>query len=93
MSLTSSHLCIFVFVSIAIADGSKKNIAVIYVRVFLYFMVSGLPCRSLFRFEFMLVYGVKRMFSVHSFICSCPVSPALVVEQAVFSIVYSFVID
>jgi len=41
----------------------------------------------------MLVYGVKRMFSVHSFICSCPVSPALVVEQAVFSIVYSFVID
>ena len=32
LSLTRSHLFIFVFISITLGDGSKKNIAEIYVK-------------------------------------------------------------
>ena len=34
LSLIRSHLFIFVFISITLGDGSKKDIAAIYVRVF-----------------------------------------------------------
>ena len=32
LSLIRSHLFIFVFISIALGDGSKKDIAVIYIK-------------------------------------------------------------
>ena len=44
------------------------------------FIVSGLTFGSLFNFEFIFVYGV-----FHSFTCSCPVSPASFIEEAVFA--------
>ena len=53
------------------------------------FIVSGLTFGSLINFEFIFVYGV-----FHSFTCSCPVSPASFIEEAVFApsyIIASFV--
>ena len=49
------------------------------------FIVSGLISRSLIHLEFIFVYGVKRVFSFHSFPCGCPVFPAPLIEQAVLS--------
>ena len=60
------------------------------------FMVSSVTFRSLIHFEFIFVYGVKKIFLFHSFMCSCPVFPELLIEEAVFSPLYiltSFVID
>ena len=56
-------------------------------------IVSGLTFRSLIHFEFIFVYGVREF---HSFTCSCPVFPAPLIEEAVFSSVYmlaSFIKD
>ena len=60
------------------------------------FMVSSVTFRSLIHFEFIFVYGVKKIFLFHSFMCSCPVFPELLIEEAVFSPLYiltSFVVD
>ena len=69
LSLIRSHLFIFVFVSIILGDGSKKNIAVIYVKArsmfsFRSFMVSSLIFRSLIHFEFIFVYGIRECSNV-----------------------------
>ena len=59
-------------------------------------MVSGFTFRSLIHFEFVFVYGVRECSNVHSFTCSCPVFPALLVEETVFSSSYilaTFVVD
>ena len=56
-------------------------------------IVSGLTFRSLIHFEFIFVYGVREF---HSFTCSCPVFPAPLIEEAVFSPLYilpSFIKD
>ena len=63
LSLIRSHLSTFGFVSFALGDRSKKNIAAIYVKecsayVFLEQFIS-LTFRSLIHFEFMSVYGVR----------------------------------
>ena len=52
LSLISSHLFVFVFISIILGDGSKKDIAAVYVEecsayVFRVFIVSSLTFRCL----------------------------------------------
>ena len=48
--------------------------------------MSGLTFRSLIYFEFIFVYGVRECSN--SFTCSCLVSPAPLIEEAVFSPLY-----
>ena len=66
LSLIRSHLFIFVFIFITFGGGSKKDLAVIYVKSVLpmffckSFIVSGLTFRSLTHFEFIFVYGVRK---------------------------------
>ena len=61
-------------------------------------IVSGLIFRSLIHFEFIFVYGVKECsnFILSYWTCSCPVFPAPLIEEAVFSPLYilaSFIKD
>ena len=53
------------------------------------FIVSGLIFRSLIPFEFILVYSVRKC----SFTCGCPVFLAPLIEEAVFSPLYSLAIQ
>ena len=61
--LSQSHLFIFVFIFITVGGGSKD--LVIYVRVFFpmlsskIFIVSAFTFRSLIRFEFIFVCGLR----------------------------------
>ena len=58
------------------------------------FIVSGLTFRSLIHFEFIFVYGVRNCS--RSFTSGCPVFPAPLVKEIVFSplcILASFVKD
>ena len=58
-------------------------------------LVSGLAFRSLIHFEFIFVYGVREC-SIFILSCSCPVFPAPLIEEAVFSPLYllaSFIND
>ena len=64
LSLISSHLFVFVFISIILGDRSKKDIAEVYVKecsayVFRVFIVSSLTFRCLIHFEFIFEYGIK----------------------------------
>ena len=59
------------------------------------FTVSGLTFRSLIHLS-LLLYMVLENALVYSFICRCPVFPALLIEEIFFSPLYnldSFVID
>ena len=59
-------------------------------------IVSGLTFRSLIHFEFIFVYGVKECSHFILLHVNCPVFPAPVIEEAVFSTVYilaSFIKD
>ena len=59
------------------------------------FIVSSLMFKSLMHFEFIFVYDVRK-FYFHSTTCRYPVSPALLIEEVVFSPFYilaSFVKD
>jgi len=85
--------CVCVFIFITLGGGSKKCLAVIYAESVMpmFFctnvIVSGLTFRSLVDFEFIFVY---------SFTCSCPVFPAPLIKEIVFTplcILASFVID
>ena len=66
LSLIRSHLFIFVFIFITFGGGSKKDLAVIYVKSVLpmffckSFIVSGLTFRSLTHFEFIFVCSVRK---------------------------------
>ena len=60
------------------------------------FMGFGLKFRSLIHFEFIFVYGVRKCYNFILNTCSCPVFPAPLIEETVFSplcILASFVID
>ena len=68
LSFIRFHLFIFVFISISLGRRwVKKDLAVIYVRVFCLcfyvfsksFTVSGLTFRSLIHFRFIFVYGFR----------------------------------
>ena len=50
------------------------------------FMVLSLTFRSSSHFEFIFVYGVRKCS--HSFSCSCPLFPAPLTEETVFSPLY-----
>ena len=52
------------------------------------FLVSDLTFRSLIHSEYHFLYGVVYYF--HSFVCSCIVFPATLIEEAVFSPLYIF---
>ena len=53
-------------------------------------MILGLIFRSLIHFEFIFVSGVRKCSHfIHSFTCSCTVFPALLIEETVFSPLYS----
>ena len=54
------------------------------------FIVSGLTFRSLIRFEFILVYGIRKCPNFILFTCGCPVFPAPLIEEAVFAPLYIF---
>ena len=62
--LISSHLFIFVFISITLGGGSKKDLVVYVKDIFPMFssksfIASGLTLRSLIHLEFIFVYGVR----------------------------------
>ena len=62
LSLTRSHLFIFVFIFITLGGGSKKDLAVVYVKECFSsksLIVSALTFWSLNHFEFIFVYGVR----------------------------------
>ena len=50
------------------------------------FIVSGLTFRSLIHFEFIFVCGVRKCSNFIT--CSCPVSPAPFIEEAIFAPLY-----
>ena len=51
------------------------------------FIISGLTFRSLIHFEFIFVYGVRKC-SNFILLCSCPVFPAPLTEEAIFAPLY-----
>ena len=75
-----SFVCVFIFITLG--GGSKKCLAVIYAESVMPMfswtnvIVSGLTFRSLVDFEFIFVY---------SFTCSCPVFPAPLIKEIVFT--------
>ena len=100
LSLIRSHLFIFYFISITLGNGLKKillqfiskNVLPMYSSKS--FIVSGLTFRCLIHFEFIFLYGVKECSNI--LLHSCPVFPAPLIEETVFSPLYSlasFVID
>ena len=66
LSLTRSHLFIFVFIFITLGGGSKKILlwfmskSVLSMFPSKSFIVSGLTFRSLIHFEFIFVYDVRK---------------------------------
>ena len=62
----------------------SKSVLCFLLRVFL---VSDLTFRSLIHSEYHFLYGVVYYF--HSFVCSCIVFPATLIEEAVFSPLYT----
>ena len=54
------------------------------------FIVSGLTFKSLTHLEFVFVYGVRKCSNFIFFTHSCPVLPASIIEEAVFSPLYIF---
>ena len=74
VSLTRSHLCILVFISIALGDWPKKTFVwfmsgkVLPMFSSRSFMVSCLMLKSLSHFEFIFVHSVRvceGVFSLH----------------------------
>ena len=69
MSLITSHLFIFAFISIVLGDRSKKILLRFMSKSILpvfsprSFTVSGVKFRSLIHFEFIFVYGVRGCFN------------------------------
>ena len=65
LSLSRSHLFIFVLIFITLGDGSKKILLQFMSKSVLpmfsskSFIISGLTFRSLIHFEFIFVYGVR----------------------------------
>ena len=74
LSLSRSHLFIFVFISTALGDRSKNNISAIMSKSVLFmfsfgsFTVSSLTFRSVIRLVFSFVYGVR---DCYNFILLC----------------------
>ena len=101
-SFIRCNLFIFVFISISLGGGSK--------RILLWFLSYSVlpkfsskslivPCftfRCLIHFEFIFVYGVRKCSNFILLQCRCPVFPAPLIEEAVFSPLYiltSFIKD
>ena len=92
---------IFVLIFITLGNGSKKIILWFMLEsVLLFFsskrfIVSGLAFRSLIYFEFIFMYGIREC-SDFIFLCSCPVFPAILIDEVLFFPLYllaSLVID
>jgi len=89
-SLIRSHLFIFAFIFITPGGGLKKILlwfiskSVLPMFFSKSFIVSGLIFRPLILCEFIFVCGIRQC-SNFTFICSCPVFPASLIEETVFS--------
>ena len=101
LSLIRSHLFIFVCISFALGDHSKKillqSVSECSAYVFLQNFYGFQSYIQVFT-PFWVYFCVwcQRMFLLHSFTCSCPVFPELLIEETFFSplhILASFVID
>ena len=94
LSLIRSHLYIFVFISITLGDGSKNNIAAIYVKeCFAYvssrnFGVSSLTFRTLIHFESISLHGVRECSILILFIEWSIFPHTTYWRDCIFSIVY-----
>ena len=80
----------FAFVSLASGDvlskkllqpRSKRFLPAFSLRIW---MASCLAFRSFIHFEFILVYGVRKVVQVHSSVCHCPVFLAPLAEETLF---------
>ena len=90
LNLVGPYFKIFVFISIAVEGGSKKNIIdLCQCSAFSSgsFRVSGPTFRSLSLLSLLLCV-ILRVFQFHSFPCSCPVFSAAFIEEIVFSPLY-----
>ena len=96
LSLIRSYLFIFAFMTFVLEERWKKLLlwftskSVIAMFSSKGFIVSSLTFRLLINFEFIFVF-CNIFFQFHSFIYSCPVFPALLIEEMFFfSFVYSY---
>ena len=94
-SLIRSRLFIFAFIYFfALGDRSQKILLQFMSKSVLPMfssrsvMVSCLTFRSLIHFEFIFVYGMSKCSNL-SFMCSCPVFPTQLIEETVFSPLYT----
>ena len=102
-SLIRSHLLMFAFVSFALEERSNNTVMIYVKESFCLFssrslMISGLTCRSLIQFEFILVYGVRKCSSFIFFTYNCPIFPTALNEDCLLSnfllyILVAFVVD
>ena len=56
------------------------------------FIVPSLTFRSLIHCEFIFVQGIRDCSKFHSLKCSFPVFPAPLIEEPLFSLVYSYLL-
>ena len=92
----SPHLLMFAFISFPFSNWSKKILLQFISKSVLpmfssrSFMVSSLTFKSLIHFVFIFIYSFMILENVlmSLFPCSCPVFPAPLVEEAVFSPLY-----
>ena len=93
LSFIRSHLFIFVFIFLTVGGESKRILlwfiskSVLPMFFSKSFIVSGLIFRPLILCEFIFVCGIRQC-SNFTFICSCPVYPAPLNKEAVFSTLY-----
>jgi len=102
LHLSRPHVFIFHFISIILGCRSKKislqfmSECVLPMFSSRSFIVSSLTFRSLIHFEFIFVYGIKELPNFIFLTCSYPVFPTPLIEETVFSPLYSlasFVVD
>ena len=99
LSWIRSHWFIFIFITLG--GRSKKDTATVYVRecsvyVFLLELYSIWSYAYVFNvFRVYFCVWCQRMFSYHSFTCSCLVFPAPLIKEIIFFPLFSppFVID
>ena len=94
VSLIRSYLFIFVFICIVLGDWPKKILVqlmsdnVLPVLSSRSYVVSCLMFKSLSRFEFIFVHGVRVCFNFIDLWCNCPIFPAPFAKDT-FPILYS----
>ena len=94
VSLTRSHLFLFVFISIDLGDWLKKTLVLFMSENVLplfpsrSFMVSGLMFKSLSHFEFIFVSGVRMCSNFIDLHVAIPTFLTPLAEETIFSPLY-----